>query len=356
MSVKGIRAGLVGLAAFSLAGCLTTPRYSSEVAGEEARGGVFSRVSYHLDEAAEFAQPDCLALLPLALSKDAAEPLSLDLSQPERTTAPSFDLPGATALAAKGASADPIQPAPYQRHFDAKAKRRLVRQMLYGFISAHRPRDVELSRVDRVTGGFPVTNPARYRLVGRQLGCDWLLTGRITDFDVDYLGIYSNIRIGAELQLVQASTGKVLWRGRHLAQSRDGAVPLSPIDLAVAAVKAAGNLTPDQLEAVAADLARRLVRTMPLEADNPFLVAARRNRIYQVVARSLNLRQGPGIRYAVRRVLRGAERVSVLEAAKGGSWYRVQTRDGAVGYAAGRFLRPVIERASEETRGRPRAG
>ncbi len=347
---------LLTLWATFLSGCMTVPKYSGDHAvGKEANGGLFGQVAYHLDEAAELTQPDCLALLPLALSKDASESLSLDLSRSQHST-PSFDLPGATTLEAKAASSDPVQAIPYRRHFDAEAKRRLMRQMLYGFISPHRPRDVELGRVDRVTGGFPVTNPARYRLVGRQLGCDWLLTGRITDFDVDYFGIYSNIRIGAELQLVRASTGKVLWSGRHLAQSRDGAVPLSPIDLAVGAMKAAGNLTPDQLEAVAANLARRLVRTMPLEADNPFLVAARRNRIYQVVARSLNLRQGPGTGYAVRRVLRGAERVSLLEAAKGGSWCRVQTRDGAVGYAARRFLRPVIDSASQETKDRPHAG
>lgn len=349
MSAPALRIGLLA-ATMMLGGCLTTPHYIANAGDGEIGDGLVAPVSYRLDEEAVYSQPQCVALLPLALTKDAEAPLSLD---PIGGAAESpIDLPGQGQREAREAGPAEV----YRRHFDAEAKRRLVRQMLYGFISTHRPRDVELGRVDRVTGGCPVTNPARYRLVAQELGCDWLLTGRITTFEVDYFGIYSNIRIGAELELVRASTGKVIWRGSHLAQSRDGAVPLSPVDLAVGAVKAAGNLSPDQLEAVAADLARRLVRTMPLEPDNPFLVAARRQRVYQVIARSLNLRQGPGTRYAVRRVLRGAERVSVLDTDQGGNWYRVQTSDGTVGYAARRFLRPVIESTSQTGNGRQQAG
>ncbi|RMG35315.1 MAG: hypothetical protein D6720_07390 [Gammaproteobacteria bacterium] len=357
--ISMIRMASIATVSLVLSGCLTTPRYSADPnTGLDTGGAVFSRVNYHLDPTAELTQPKCLALLPLALSKEAAEPLSLDLMKPsaKNTEDAPIEIPADDSTADDTKPQAPDNPTPYRHTFDASAKRRLVRETLYGFISAHSPRDLELARVDRVTGGFPVTNPARYRLVARELGCDWLLTGRITTFDVDYFGIYSNIRIGAELKLVQASTGRIIWRGSHTAQSREGAVPLSPIDLAVGAVKAADNLSPDQLEAVAADLARRLVRTMPLDPDNPFLVAARRSRFYQVVARALNLRQGPGTRYAVRRVLRGAEQVSILEATKGGAWCRVQTRDGTVGYAARRFLRPVIENAQDERKHPKRTG
>ncbi len=324
LSIRWKRIVLLLTAAGLLSGCMTTPRYA-HVQGASADGGnpLFEQVQYRYASLAGRRVPDCVAVLPLAISPDAADPLSL------------------------GAGADPGQgdgaaPHPYQRRFDAEAKRRLVRRMLYGFVSTHRPRDVELGRVDRVTGGFPVTNPSRYRLVGRQLGCGWLLTGRITAFDVDYLGIYSNIRIGAELRLIHAGTGRAIWSGSHLAQSRDGAVPLSPVDLAVGAVKAAGNLSPDQLEAVAADLARRLVRTMPLEPDNPFLLAARGRQRLRVATAALNLRVGPGTRFGVQRVLRGREEVSLLAPAAPG-WYRVRTRDGVEGFVARRFLRPVAD-------------
>ena len=330
-SIRWKRIVLLLMAAGLLSGCMTTPRYA-HIQGQSAAGGnpLFEPVQYRYAPVAGQRIPNCIAILPLAIAPDAAGPLSLG-SDPEPRQGDGQAL------------------RPYQRHFDAEAKRRLVRRMLYGFVSAHRPRDVELGRVDRVTGGFPVTNPSRYRLVGRQLGCDWLLTGRIIAFDVDYLGIYSNIRIGAELRLIHAGTGRTIWSGSHLAQSRDGAVPLSPVDLAVGAVKAAGNLSPDQLEAVAADLARRLVRTMPLEPDNPFLLAARGRQRLRVATAALNLRVGPGTRYGVQRVLRGREEVSLLEPAAPG-WYRVRTRDGVEGFVARRFLRPVADATARALR------
>jgi uncharacterized protein YgiM (DUF1202 family) len=65
------------------------------------------------------------------------------------------------------------------------------------------------------------------------------------------------------------------------------------------------------------------------------------DRLYRVVAKSLNLREGPGTHYKVRKVLRGSEEVSFIDHAKRPGWCRVRTRDGQIGYAAVRYLKPV---------------
>ncbi len=326
------------VSAAHLAGCVSTPRYLrlSDAKGEET-AGLSDPVEYKIDVRAGTHHPDCIAIMPLAVAKEAAEVVELpeaSISDPAHNDKPA------------------AEPKVYKRHLEAADKQRLVRRMLYGFVSPHQPRDIELDRIDRLVRQDPPFNKDVNREIGRALQCDWLLEGTITQFDIDYLGLYSNMKIGVELSLVRASTGQVLWSGRHLAQSRDGGVPLSPIGLAVGAVKAASNLEPDQLEGVAADLARRLVRTMPLEDDNMFFVAARREQhvderiprqlepLYEVVARFLNLRSGPGLHYEVRQVLKDNQKVAVLDhPRKGHGWCKVRTPDGVEGFVDMRYLR-----------------
>ncbi len=354
--------GLASSAALLLGGCISTPQYSLFKEGDKARtAGVFEQVNYRIYPGPDFRPPECVAVLPLEVVPEASAELSFEYlasaQAAKNDDEPALGVPdvvddGDADNRESDARKDDA-PRPYRMRFEAADKQRLVRNMLYGFISMHAPKDVELTLVDRVTGGKPVTDAAGLRRVARRVGCDWVLTGRITDFNVDFLGVYSNIRIGADLKLLRASTGKVVWSGRHVAQGRAGSVPLTPLDLAVGAVKAVSNLEPDQLERVAADLARRLVRTMPLEPDNPFLLAASMashvasnleqgfDRLYRVVAKSLNLREGPGIHYKVRKVLRGSEEVSFIDHAKRPGWCRVRTRDGQIGYAAVRYLKPV---------------
>ena len=321
-----------------LVGCVSTPHYArfSDAKGEET-AGLNDPVEYKIDVRAGIHRPDCIAIMPLAVAKEAAE--VVELPDPSINNA---EQDGKAAAEAKV----------YKRRLEAADKQRLVRRMLYGFVSPHQPRDIELERIDRLVRQDPPFSKDVNRQIGRALQCDWLLEGTITQFDIDYLGLYSNMKIGVELSLVRASTGQVLWSGRHLAQSRDGGVPLSPIGLAVGAVKAASNLEPDQLEGVAADLARRLVRTMPLEDDNMFFVAARREQhvderipkqlepLYEVVARFLNLRSGPGLHYEVRQVLKDNQKVAVLDRPrKRHGWCKVRTPDGVEGFVDMRYLR-----------------
>lgn len=324
MSEPRIHIGLLFLAllavASQLSGCMGSPqytRYSDPKASSEAR--LNEPVEYRINAEVDETRLDCVAILPLAISDQAAG--TIELPEPR---------------VADKTPADE-EPEAYQRRLDAVDKQRLVRRMLYGFVSPYPPRDVELARIDRVVGKPPYSGDVRRKL-GRRLGCDWLIQGTITQFDIDYLGLYSNIRIGVELSLVNAGSGQVLWSGRHLAQSRDGAVPLSPVGLAMSVVKAATNLEPDQLEGVAADLARRLVRTMPLEDSNVFLLAAKRRHIYEVVASRLNMRAGPGLHYDVRRVLVDNQHVAILDSPAQG-WCKVRTPDGETGFVAVRYLR-----------------
>ena len=94
-------------------------------------------------------------------------------------------------------------------------------------------------------------------------GCDTYITGEVTDRNTRFWGIYSEVKIGARLQIRQADQDKPLWEGSHTAIVRDGGIPLNPISAVTTAVAAGANIREEQVTRTTHDLARRLVYAIP---------------------------------------------------------------------------------------------
>lgn len=146
---------------------------------------------------------------------------------------------------------------------------RRVRRAIYAQLAPRTARDVELAAIDARLDAMSPAQLRNYGLIGWRLGCGNLLFGIVTDYRERYLGLYSEVAVGAELELVRARDGEVLWRAEHVATTRGGGLPLSPLGLVEGAARAAANVLEDeQLDRVTEDLARRLVRALP-EAERP---------------------------------------------------------------------------------------
>lgn len=94
-------------------------------------------------------------------------------------------------------------------------------------------------------------------------GCDTYITGEVTDRKTRFWGIYSEVKIGARLQIRRADQEKPLWEGSHTAIVRDGGIPLNPISAVTTAVAAGANIREEQVTRTTHDLARRLVYAIP---------------------------------------------------------------------------------------------
>ncbi|EME67706.1 hypothetical protein H261_22173 [Paramagnetospirillum caucaseum] len=212
------RAGCVSvfLAVCATAGC-SGPSYVDEGAGE--RGGIgFNEVKFRVDDSYRASPPECVAILPLK----ARSP-----SNPEVT-------------------------------LEDAAR---VRLSVYAHLSAKSKRGVRLERVDRV---FAETKEDRAEL-GKRLRCGALLEGEVTESGTMFLALYSRVSVGAELRLIRAADGVVLWEGKHVAASHGGSLPLDPVGVAMGILDAVNNVGDEQLLRVTDDLARRLVSTIPDE-------------------------------------------------------------------------------------------
>lgn len=218
-TTRGFSWGFAFIGAAVLAGC-SGPRYvDRQLETPGALEMFLEPVVYEVDQALAQAPPRCIAVLPFTSAQDDAAP---SLAHAER-----------------------------------------VRRAVYAHLAPRAPRDVELAAVDAALASMSPRERRDNAQIGRALACDALLLGTLVEHRERYLALYSEIVLRAELELVRADDGAVLWRARHVASSRGGGLPVSPVALIEGAVRAATNLGGEQLDRVTDDLARRLVRALP---------------------------------------------------------------------------------------------
>ena len=138
-----------------------------------------------------------------------------------------------------------------------------VRRAIYAHLSPRAARDIELARVDATLRTLSRAERWNHALVGGELGCDTLLIGTVTEYRERYLALYSEVAVGAQIELIRAADGARLWEARHVATSYGGGLPISALALVEGAVRAITNLGGEQLDRMTDDLARRLVSALP---------------------------------------------------------------------------------------------
>ncbi len=213
-----------------------------------------------------------------------------------------------------------------------------LRWILYSHLAPHPYQDIELKKVDRILSKLDNNH---YAAIGKSLHCDALLMGEVTEYDADFLGLYSQISIGVDLKLIAAKDGSVLWQGHHIAKSRGGSVPLTPVDIAVGLYSATENISDEQVVRVEDELFRRLLSTWQLDQnlqhENITVLADIDMALFHVTAQKLFLRKGPGRHFSAQDVLNHNEQLTLLDS-QHSPWVHVKVANGQLGYVHNKYI------------------
>ena len=332
----------LGASAIVLAACASPSYVDQGDSAALAESTSLDRIFYQVHTEFAVAPPRCVAILPFEL--DTARSNSGANSGPNPSPVASLAggaRQGAPSGAASGADdfgSGPDESAEYAKKL---SQAEAVRRAFYARLSLHGQADIELGRVDFVLSRMPAAERNDLARVGAALGCDALLIGKVTKFGSGFFGLYSSVAVGADVSIVRAWDGAVLWEGRHVARSRGGSVPVSPLGVIMSIVNAANNLGGEQFERVTDDLARRLVSTIPdtWSTDLEIFAGYGDPRNYRfVVADALNLRGGPGKAYRIQKRLDHRDVVEVVGPAFNEEWVPVKLSTGRVGYVSTRYL------------------
>ena len=167
-----------------------------------------------------------------------------------------------------GAAPRTIAILPFSAQSGTPELAQMVRESFYGNLSRRRFQDVEMDRIDRAVEraaldvAAPVT-PAMLRELGLRLGCDAVVTGTVTEFERLFMGVYSQLSVGAAIAVYDTHDGRRLWADHYTARLHDGGLPLSPLEIPLSGARSGWNLRESQVVRVVDDLARTLADRLP---------------------------------------------------------------------------------------------
>ena len=133
----------------------------------------------------------------------------------------------------------------------------LIRQAIYGHLSPKNYQDIELHKV-----AFVMKSSNTNQLILKNLDCDALIEGTITEFKNDFYLAYSSTNVGLTLFL-KDKNNQILWKASHTATSRAGSVPFSPIGLATGFFTASSNTEEEIAFQMIDTVVRRILKTLP---------------------------------------------------------------------------------------------
>ncbi|MBD3841833.1 MAG: hypothetical protein IE909_08105 [Campylobacterales bacterium] len=141
----------------------------------------------------------------------------------------------------------------------------VVTKFFYNSFSALKYKDIELDTVQRVLKDKTLEqiNSMDIKTLGKMLGVDGIVMGKVTDFDKLFAGLYSSVTVGADIKFYSVKTGETIWQFKEDAAKREGGVAVTPIGIAVQLAMAAYNLREVQMYRAAEDLFRDIFKTIP---------------------------------------------------------------------------------------------
>ena len=135
-----------------------------------------------------------------------------------------------------------------------------LRKIFYAYISPLGIVDIELSRLNYLQKKYPRDSYAELTLREK---CNSYFVGKIHTLKITTLGVFSKNSVGGTFSIYNAKTNKLVWSSSHVASSKAGKIPKTPIDLVLGAVAASKNISKEQVFRVYGDLARRITKTIP---------------------------------------------------------------------------------------------
>ncbi len=133
----------------------------------------------------------------------------------------------------------------------------LIRHAIYGHLSPKNYQDIELHKV-----AFVMKFSNKNELILKNLDCDALVEGTITEFKNDFYLAYSSTNVGLTLFL-KDKKNQILWKASHTATSKAGSVPFSPIGLATGLFTASSNTDDEVAFQMIDTVVRRVLKTLP---------------------------------------------------------------------------------------------
>lgn len=177
---------------------------------------------------------------------------------------------GSAAWLSKDAPLPSVAVMPFDNLTSDEEIGSLVRKSFYNHFSSKNYRDIELSAVDRGLESIQKSKSGAWRDVppetlGKYLHADFVIYGKVRDFQKLFLGIYSQLALTVEVEMVDCRNGKGVWQKTETGRSHDGGIPFELWSLMSATARSALLMQQERT----LDLVERISRALTAEIPEP---------------------------------------------------------------------------------------
>ncbi len=144
-----------------------------------------------------------------------------------------------------------------------------LRRFFFGHFAAREFVDIELMYVDKMLQSLKILTPSDLYNVpaqelGRILGADALIYGKVTDYKNSYYALYKQIRIGLSIKCVSTKDGTVFFEGEQVRHDNDIRVATNPFDFVIASFQNAMSMRDVYAARASEEVVRELVLRIPI--------------------------------------------------------------------------------------------
>ncbi|MBZ0107175.1 MAG: DUF799 domain-containing protein [Candidatus Scalindua rubra] len=144
-----------------------------------------------------------------------------------------------------------------------------LRRFFFGHLAIREFQDIELMYIDRVLQKLNIVTPNDLKAfspqeLGRILGADALIYGKITDYKNSYYALFSQIKIGLHIECISAEDGSILFEGEQKRNDNSLLVATNPIDVAIASFQNYMRLKDVFSARASEEVTRELVLRIPI--------------------------------------------------------------------------------------------
>jgi len=144
-----------------------------------------------------------------------------------------------------------------------------LRRFFFGHFASREFVDIELMYIDKMLQELGILSPNDlYKIpaqeLGRILGADALIYGRVTEYKNSYYLLYKQIRIGLSIKCVSTKDGSTFFEGEQVRHDNDIRVATNPFDFVIASFQNSMSMRDVYAARASEEVVRELVLRIPI--------------------------------------------------------------------------------------------
>lgn len=144
-----------------------------------------------------------------------------------------------------------------------------LRKYFFSHLAAREFHDIELMYIDKALLKLQILTSNDLETIqpqklGRVLGADALIYGKVTDYKNSYYMLFSQITIGLHIKCVSTEDGSIIFEGKHKRYDNSLRVGTNLLDFAIASIQNCMALKDINSARASEEIARELVMRIPI--------------------------------------------------------------------------------------------